>query len=398
MDDPRAPRLPCHPERRPLRGGGRGAGSAGGGRARAPPPEVRPGGPSRSRTPRCPSDLLAMLIEEVEVPDDERLPERRADRPRWTPKPRRLARPDLGTRTLDAPYSAPAGGRSRHLLGAVRGRRPGAPSLRVLRSVRRGVRIARQPTTLTSSRSSRASTAPERTARRSARSSSASQSGKQVTAVVELQARFDEQTNLERARALEEAGVQVIYGLVRFKTHSKISLVVRREGDRIGRYCHIGSGNYNSTTARTYEDVGLLTADPEVGADVGELFNLLTGSGDPPRIPPPHRFSALDPLGPRRFDPRGDPSAGTRGPHRAQDERAHRPGDHRRALRGLGRRRVAIDLVVRGLCCLRPGVHGLSENIRVRSIVGRFLEHSRIFRFGGSAGRRSCGCRSAHPT
>ncbi len=110
----------------------------------------------------------------------------------------------------------------------------------------------------------------------------ASQAGKQVTAVVELQARFDEQTNIGWARTLEEAGVQVIYGLVTLKTHSKISLVVRREGDRIRRYCHVGSGNYNSETARRYEDVGLLTADPDIGADVGELFNMLTGSGDPP--------------------------------------------------------------------------------------------------------------------
>ena len=112
----------------------------------------------------------------------------------------------------------------------------------------------------------------------------ASQAGKQVTVVVELQARFDERTNIGWARTLEEAGVQVIYGLVTLKTHSKISLVVRREGDRIRRYCHIGSGNYNSHTARIYEDVGLMTADPDIGADVGELFNLLTGSGDPPRF------------------------------------------------------------------------------------------------------------------
>ena len=125
----------------------------------------------------------------------------------------------------------------------------------------------------------------------------ASQAGKQVTAVVELQARFDERTNIGWARTLEEAGVQVIYGLVTLKTHAKISLVVRREGDQIRRYCHIGTGNYNSETARVYEDVGLFTADPAIGADVGELFNMLTGSGDPPTF----RRLAVSPVSTRSY-------------------------------------------------------------------------------------------------
>ncbi len=213
----------------------------------------------------------------------------------------------------------------------------------------------------------------------------ASQSGKQVTAVVELQARFDEQANLTRARALEEAGVQVIYGLVRLKTHSKISLVVRREGDHIRRYCHIGSGNYNSTTARIYEDVGLLTADPEVGADVGELFNLLTGSGDPPSF----RRLMVSPLSTRSSlvtSIRTETEAGSAGRIVLKTNGLTDP-EIIDALYEASRAGVAIDLVVRGLCCLRPGVEGRSENIRVRSIVGRFLEHSRIFRFGGEHGR-----------
>jgi polyphosphate kinase len=213
----------------------------------------------------------------------------------------------------------------------------------------------------------------------------ASQSGKQVTAVVELQARFDERANLTRARALEEAGVQVIYGLVRFKTHSKISLVVRKEGDHIRRYCHIGSGNYNATTARIYEDVGLLTADPEVGADVGELFNLLTGSADAPRF----RRLTVSPLSTRSAlisSIREEIEAGPGGRIVLKTNGLTDP-EIIDALYEASRAGVAVDLVVRGLCCLRPGVEGRSENIRVRSIVGRFLEHSRIFLFGGEHGR-----------
>ncbi len=162
----------------------------------------------------------------------------------------------------------------------------------------------------------------------------ASESGKQVTAVVELQARFDEQTNLERARALEEAGVQVIYGFVRFKTHSKISLVVRREGDRIRRYCHIGSGNYNATTARIYEDVGLLTADPDVGRRRGGAVQPSHRLRGATTVPPVDGVAAFDPLRAHHFDPRRDRSRACRA-DRPQDQRAHRPGDHRRPLRGL---------------------------------------------------------------
>ena len=213
----------------------------------------------------------------------------------------------------------------------------------------------------------------------------ASQSGKQVTAVVELQARFDEQANIAWARALEEAGVQVVYGLVRLKTHSKISLVVRRERNEIRRYCHIGSGNYNSYTAGTYEDVGLLTADPVIGADVGELFNLLAGSGDPPEF----RRLVVSPFS-------------TRSTLVASIEEEARAGASGRivlktngltdpeivdALYRASQAGASVDLIVRGKCCLRPGLPGLSENIRVRSIVGRYLEHSRIFVFGGVGGR-----------
>ena len=214
----------------------------------------------------------------------------------------------------------------------------------------------------------------------------ASHAGKQVTAVVELQARFDEKANIGWARTLEEAGVQVIYGLVTLKTHSKISLVVRRHGDQIRRYCHIGSGNYNSNTARIYEDVGLITADPDIGADVGELFNLLTGSGDgstfrrlvvSPVSTRAHLLSAIE----------EEAASGRSGRIILKTNGLTDPGIidalYRASMAG-----VSVDLIVRGRCSLRPGVPGLSERIRVRSIVGRYLEHSRIFRFGGVDGRR----------
>jgi len=213
----------------------------------------------------------------------------------------------------------------------------------------------------------------------------ASQAGKQVTAVVELQARFDERANIAWARALEEAGVQVIYGLVSLKTHSKISLVVRREGNDVRRYCHIGTGNYNSVTARTYEDLGLLTAAPDIGADVGELFNLLTGSGDPPTF----RRLVVSPVSTRTFllDAIADEErAGTDGRIVLKTNGLTDPGIID-ALYRASQAGVSVDLVVRGLCCLRPGVPGLSDTITVRSIVGRHLEHARIFRFGGVGGR-----------
>jgi polyphosphate kinase len=209
----------------------------------------------------------------------------------------------------------------------------------------------------------------------------AAERGKQVAAVVELKARFDEQNNILWARALEEAGVHVVYGILGLKTHSKAALVVRREIDGIRRYCHLGTGNYNPRTARLYEDIGLLSGDDDLAADVGDLFNFLTGFSryDEYRklvvapIALRHRIlelieaeSAVGPLGRIVIKVNGltDPEV----------------IDALYKASGAG---VPIDLVVRGVCCLRPGVRGLSENIRVRSIVGRFLEHSRIYRFGG---------------
>jgi polyphosphate kinase len=203
----------------------------------------------------------------------------------------------------------------------------------------------------------------------------------QVVALVELKARFDEQANIERARVLEEAGVHVVYGLVGLKTHTKILMVVREDEDGvIRRYCHVGTGNYNPQTATLYEDLGLLTADPEIGTDLAELFNHLTGYSRPSR----YRRLLVAPEALR---------TGLRERIRRQTERGAEgriilkmnslvDADLIDDLYDASSAGVQIDLIVRGICCLRPQVPGLSENIRVRSIIGSYLEHSRIFRFG----------------
>ena len=213
----------------------------------------------------------------------------------------------------------------------------------------------------------------------------AAEAGKQVAAVVELKARFDEQANILWARALEEAGVHVVYGLVGLKTHSKAALIVRREEDGIRRYCHIGTGNYNPRTARQYEDLGLLSADPDLGADVGDLFNFLTGYSRYAR----YRKLVVAPMALR---PRivelieQEALAGPEGRIIIKVNGLTDP-DVIDALYHASVAGVPIDLVVRGVCSVRPGVPGLSDTIRVRSIVGRFLEHSRIYRFGGTGTR-----------
>jgi polyphosphate kinase len=202
--------------------------------------------------------------------------------------------------------------------------------------------------------------------------------GKQVVALVELKARFDEQANIEWAKALEQAGVHVVYGLVGLKTHTKTALVVREEEGLVRRYCHVGTGNYNSKTARLYEDIGLLSCDPALGEDLTELFNYLTGYS-------------------RKVDYRKLLVA----PLKLRDEILRLIGEQTSAdgrivmkmnnlvdqevidtLYAASQAGAEIDLIVRSVCCLRPGVPGLSENITVRSIVGRYLEHSRIYGFG----------------
>ena len=215
----------------------------------------------------------------------------------------------------------------------------------------------------------------------------AAELGKQVATVVELRARFDEQANIGWAKALEEAGVHVVYGLVGLKTHSKTCLVLRREEDAVRRYCHIGSGNYNSKTARIYEDIGLFTADEDIGTDLGDLFNHLTGFSRHTD----YREILVSPVTTRdRIIEMIDEQAAA-GPAGRIVLKLNGLTDPAviDALYGASMARVPIDLVVRGLCSIRPGVSGLSETIRVRSVVGQFLEHSRIFRFGGGPGAGS---------
>lgn len=212
----------------------------------------------------------------------------------------------------------------------------------------------------------------------------AAERGVQVAVLVELKARFDEQSNITWARTLERSGVHVMFGLVGLKTHSKCALVVRADSDGLRRYAHIGTGNYNSRTAGTYEDIGLFTADQDIGADLGVLFNHLTGYSkeeDYRRIlvAPQHLRRRLVELieGEARFGAAGAITVKVN---------AITDPEIIRALYRASQSGVEIDLVVRGICCLRPGVPGVSDNIRVRSVIGRYLEHSRIYRFANGAG------------
>jgi polyphosphate kinase len=206
----------------------------------------------------------------------------------------------------------------------------------------------------------------------------AAEAGIQVVALVELKARFDEQANIERARMLEQAGAHVVYGLVGLKTHAKILQVVRQEADGIRRYCHVGTGNYNPKTATTYEDLGVMSCDPDLGSDISELFNHLTGYSRPGEyqrllVAPMHLRNEF--VGLIRSQARPDGVITMKMNALVDSEMI----DELYAASNAG---AEIDLIIRSICCLRAGVPGLSENIRVRSIVGRYLEHSRIFRFG----------------
>ncbi|WP_419930070.1 polyphosphate kinase 1 [Candidatus Poriferisocius sp.] len=212
----------------------------------------------------------------------------------------------------------------------------------------------------------------------------AAESGKQVAVVVELKARFDEEANIEWARRLEQAGVHVAYGLVGLKVHAKTCLVVREEADGVRRYCHIGTGNYNSITARVYTDLGLFTADPEVGVDLTQLFNSLTGYGRDIQF----RRLVPAPQGLRPTVTELIRNEAARGPEGRIIIKINSLADAEmvEALYEASQAGVEIDLIVRAICCLRPGVPGMSDTIRVRSLIGRYLEHSRIYYFGNGEG------------
>ncbi len=211
----------------------------------------------------------------------------------------------------------------------------------------------------------------------------AARNGKDVTVVVELRARFDEEANLGLADRLQEAGVQVVYGVVGYKTHAKMLLIVRREGDALRRYVHLGTGNYHSGTARAYTDIGLITADPEIGADVHQIFQQLSGLASETRLQRllQSPFTLHSGMIERIERETAHARAGRPGRIIAKMNALNEPAVVR-ALYTASQSGVEIDLIVRGACTLRPGLPGVSENIRVRSIVGRFLEHHRVYWFG----------------
>ena len=308
-------------------------------------------------------DLADLLADRARDRARRRLPGLRPARPERAvgclrPGPSRPARRDL-----DADDVAPPGHGGarpgRVLRAAARARRAGAPPLRLVRHLGRGLRRRRRRRTPRCSGSSRPSTGPAATARSWRSLIQAAENGKQVAAIVELKARFDEEANIGWARALEEVGVHVVYGIVGLKTHSKTALVLRKEDDGVRPYCHVGTGNYNSKTARIYEDIGLLTSDPDIGADVGELFNYLTGFSKHAD----YRQILVSPVTVRKRIKAMIEEQAEAGPSGRIVMKLNGLTDAEMidALYRASGAGVEIDLAVRGLCRLRPGIPELSR-------------------------------------
>ena len=291
-----------------------------------------------------------------------------------------LERPDLKYPPFLPATPPPLQDPDMSIFAAIRGRHPSPPPLRFIRAGGELPRCRRaDPVVL----------AIKQTLYRVGRNSpvvetllEAARNGKQVAVLVELKARFDEESNIEWARALEREGVHVVYGLLGLKTHSKIALVVRQEGERIRRYVHLSTGNYNSVTAQQYTDLGLFTCDDAIGADASDVFNYLTGYSDKREyrrflVAPINLRSGLEGLIRREMQHQAGGGTG----HMIFKINALVDKPMIQLLYEASRAGVRIDLIVRGMCCLRPGIPGVSDTIHVTSIVGRFLEHSRVFWF-----------------
>jgi polyphosphate kinase len=223
----------------------------------------------------------------------------------------------------------------------------------------------------------------------------AARNGKDVTVVVELRARFDEEANIRLADQLQEAGVQVMYGVVGYKTHAKMMLIVRREGKKLQRYVHLGTGNYHAGTARAYTDIGLMSSDQDIAADVHDIFHQLSGLA--PAIKLRKMMQSPFTLHKgllKRIQREASLARSGKGGHIIAKMNALNEANVIRALYEASQAGAKIELIVRGACCLRPGVPGVSENITVRSVVGRFLEHSRVYWFG-NGGKPEIFCSSA---